>query len=196
MQGSSIMYGIVSQSGPQASRTGKSPKRPYDGLTTLQLAYYLLDSEPDSKPALRPPGQRIGPGDLTETSRLPWFNMLQNLTNPEGPINSVAKLPWGRATVSQTVHIDFAPLRPFESLLFCRATVSWNLHVDFAPFLWNALQLSAHSCTWDAFARLHTCALDCRCASQLCGPSPALCNCSRTSRISKQSSTRCGLPLA
>ena len=68
-----------------------------------------------------------------ETSRLPWFNMLQNLTNPEGPINSVAKLPWGRATVSQTVHIDFAPLRPFESLLFCRATVSWNMPIDFAP---------------------------------------------------------------
>ena len=111
-----IMYGIVSQSDPQASRTGKSPKRPYDGLTTLQLAYYLLDSEPDSKPALRPPGQRIGPGDLTETSRLPWFNMLQNLTNPEGPINSVAEWPWGRATVSQTVHIDFAPLRHYRGI--------------------------------------------------------------------------------
>ena len=38
-----------------------------------------------------------------------------------------------RSTVSQKVHVDFAPLRPFESLLFCCATVSWNMRIDFAP---------------------------------------------------------------
>ena len=34
-----------------------------------------------------------------------------------------------RATVSQTVHVDVAPLRPFASFIFCRATVSQTVHV-------------------------------------------------------------------
>ncbi len=36
----------------------------------MQCAWNLQDSELDASKAPRPPGRRIGPGDLTETSRV------------------------------------------------------------------------------------------------------------------------------
>ncbi len=54
-------------------------------------------------------------------------------------IADCARSPFSRSTVSQTVRVDFAPLRPFRPFVclrvwfVCRATVSWNVRVDFAP---------------------------------------------------------------
>jgi len=86
------------------------------------------------------------------------------------------KLSWGRATVSQTVHVDVAPLRPFESLLFCRATVPWNMRVDFAPLRpFETLFLCPATVSWNMrvdFAPLWRFAATCRTQNQI--PKPAL----------------------
>ena len=63
---------------------------------------------------------------IAETSE----NLSSDLNNS---IADRARSFFSRSTVSQHVHVEFAPLQPFERLLFYRATVSWNMHVDFAP---------------------------------------------------------------
>ena len=42
----------------------------------MQCAWNLQDSALDASKAPRPPGRRIGPGDLTETSRVSWLGTL------------------------------------------------------------------------------------------------------------------------